>query len=386
MKYILIFALLLGCTKKISQVTNSKLYQFEDVATLNFLDGKKQIISTLNSDTLVSIVKVLNDTIYFKFISGQIIKDSLLEIKVGYEYKYKDIKYFDMDDNFYFLGIRNYIDGYLYKINRYDSTDYSIRYLVPNYQDINVFDDKIYLFRYYNYHPKTVKNKAKIFLLDQNLDSINALNLNISGIEHSHFKPCKYIDMSKITGRIIYTQVDKPIIYLLNKELNYVDSVKIKPKHWNFNKNLKQIRDSCGKLNARERIKYLSKQRNDGLSTIKSINFLNDSTIILAYLPGKNRKYDKKDVLLKFLKIKNNRLVDINLEMEDEIYNNYFPVDFNNTKPIFSNNLAYLFTLSDYNEINSFGKASDWINYNLALLSGSNIDQNLVVLKYGKIK
>jgi hypothetical protein len=197
-------------------------------------------------------------------------------------------------------------------------------------------DTSIFIFKYYNYHPKSTRSKVAALIFNGGKISDTLVNINyIEGVELTHFRPIQLIDMYK--DNIVLSKSSEYQVKIKMKGYNTYKTFKIerKPKYWKeIPKNIfKKYKNHH--IPARKTISDFMKYVKGDYSYIRLVKFLNDSLLIVGYLPNNKKLKEKKISFIDFWKFNNDQWSCVAEDCYDGIVNNKI------TKRNFPKNLVY---------------------------------------------
>jgi hypothetical protein len=383
------FCMFLGCNyfnHKYTTLKNEILKQYDNLSSINYKENNHVLFHIYNGN-FYFVQSIDNNVMKIGYLNNNKITYYNLKLQEDKNIIYRNIVDFAINDKYLLFIILNHDTYYIYYFQKRNTFDFfkRIKLDIKNIENVFLHDSLIYFSYSYNYHIKDAKVKSKIEIRNINtLKHFKSKNLEISGIEFTHLKPFRNIAFLNSKGYIIYSDMNKFNIKLLDKHLNLIDTIEYIPKYWSkkSENKLNAISDSCEKLSAISRIKYLRELFENGLSKMYQIGFINDSTFYGAYYSGRKEDMDDHLSHLEIFRIRNGNIVKFKTGLTDIQNENYIPIIFSDNIPEFRNNKAYFFTYYDYKSLKRFFNIPDWIKHSLSLLTGNKIDMDLIILEF----
>jgi hypothetical protein len=255
---------------------------------------------------------------------------------------------------------------YLIVIDKYNSDNTYLTNLKEPFQSLKVFGNDLFLSRAFDFSPEEGLSPIRIAKYDLKTKRITKVLDPISdAYEFSYVWPFNWFDISN-TGDVAFTQAISPEQSIYNYNLEYKEKLFYKPKNW---KNvdmteLNYIRKEKLKLSPQEISERLVKTDDGRGSRIVSVNFANDSTLLVFYTsPNLNEKAGfvrycniwkrKNDKWVLFDK----QLKDAYPELSSTLSKGNFPFSGSMQKVRFVNNKAYyIFVSPNEDKLLQFGK------------------------------
>lgn len=255
---------------------------------------------------------------------------------------------------------------YLLVIDKNNSNNTYVTNLTEPYQKLKAFDSTLIIYRAYNFNPLEAKIPVRIAQFDLKSKKItNFVDPVSDAIEFSYFAPSNWIDISQ-KGEAIFTNTLKPEHCFYDTNLKLNQKLVYTPKNWNNidMRDLNVIRSAKNSMTPQEIIRNLTKTEDSDGCRVISVNFANDSTLLVFYsAPSKGEKADfvrycniwkrKNDKWVLFDK----ELKDAYPDLETILTKDNFPFtgSFQNLK--FDNNKAYyIYVMPNEDKLLQFGK------------------------------
>lgn len=391
LNFVTVLFFIIGCSNSQKSLLENELIAENNEISKIGISSRMEIPFCIFDGKCYFVDDVNTNDIILKAVKGSEIE----LIKLPYKHK-KKLVLKDIDDIFvdqkhimFYLNIHDEYESEYLLLYDFSSKKLVKKYKLNNFswQSVSIIDDKIYLVRHYHHDndlPEKYKIRSGIEVRDlNNFNFLNETNLDLTGTAFSHFKPNKIIEINANINKILVSDYDKYELKLLDENLNVIDRFTYKPKDWSpkYDNSIQEIRDSCNSLYGFDRMKYLENLQKEGMSRMIQVGFINDSTVYAAYYSGDKKELKNRISKFDILRIRNNKFYLLYEGITDKKFNNYYPLFFFNNVIKFEDNTAYFFSMGSYKAFLNMN-TPEWIKHTLSALTGSEINMNLVEIKF----
>lgn len=174
---------------------------------------------------------------------------------------------------------------YILVIDKNNSKNTYLISLKEPFEKLKKFGNELILCRAYDFAPTSTKIPIRLAKYDlMNKKLINYVDLKSDAIEFSHFWPLNWLDISN-TGDVVFTQAISPVQDIYDKGLNLIQKLGCKPSNWkNIDMSeLNFLRRQKTDIVPQTIIDHLTKTDNAEGCRMISVNFANDSTLLVFY-------------------------------------------------------------------------------------------------------
>lgn len=167
--------------------------------------------------------------------------------------------------------------------------------IAESYNYLKINDKMLVCGKVYNHHPLTDPYKTALVIYDLKKDTFpHYLNPYFNDIEFSHFGGNHWID--SYNDKILFSQTTEYSINIYNTRLDSIENINRKNiKHWKaFNHKItKRLSENIAPEDVKELIDSLTPYHLT-ISRIEGAYFIDDTTIIVRYIPVNSKKNNKR--------------------------------------------------------------------------------------------
>lgn len=344
-----------GQNKKLASV-----FQKDTLISLNqktddsFLDGKS--IAVYGDEVIFYDINLLekHDTISFQIFNLLTNKITWKHTRVpGLENKifYPDIYHYNMAYNGKYLAFCFGMPNSILILKKNTNGEFIFDDLFPtfnSYSYINLLSNNI-LFLGKCYNSETFEGAGRTIIQTYSLNDkifINNKKFIFDDIRFSNYSGNHWIDASE--NRVLTSNTLSYDLTIYDKNFNLLTKINRKINNWNWvdTIKLKKLSKTIPLHNPKLFMDSVNKMEKEA-SRLEGAYFINDTTILVRYIPGKNLNSKRQTRYYDIWQQKNNTFELMYSDLEDSfpeksetISNETVPLDFRNNIVYFSNNRA----------------------------------------------
>lgn len=374
---VLILSLVFGVSLANAKV-NHLNKQYSELSTLNFSQGKMIVqIEVDEKGNLYYLDKVDEGTIKIIDFTK---KDTIEIIAIRPDVRYPSVKGFAVRNDSLWVLVGDY-EGTSLIIKDIKSGSQEDLYADSPVGNITLFDNCFFLDRQYAYHDNDSKTKSTIFKYSYDFELLDSIELGLTSIELSRFKPANFITYTD--DYIAYTDPDKVNIRLLNHNFELLDSIRMLPVNFSEESSysFQDSIESVMHLSAIERINYMSDLLNSGYSRVVNISFINDKRLLVYYTSEDEDDIEDDINYIQEFVINKGKLVK-SFNYPDILSSDYMPLIMKDQYIKFYKGKAYIFSMYDYKSFESDLDYESTVMKARSSIRGVEIPVNLVEIDY----